>query len=50
MRLIGGFICFLAFFGLSEQITFNGLVWFGFGMFIALLPEILSVITHKVKQ
>lgn len=43
MRIIGGFICFLAFFSLSVQITFISVIWLLFGIFLVTIPEILEV-------
>jgi diacylglycerol kinase len=43
MRIIGGFICFLAFFSLSVQITFISVVWLLFGIFLVAIPEILEM-------
>jgi len=43
MKIIGGFICFLAFFGLSVQITFTGVLWMMFGIFLMAIPEVLEM-------
>lgn len=43
MRIIGGFICFLAFFSLSVQITFISVVWLLFGIFLVALPQVLEI-------
>ena len=43
MRIIGGFICFLAFFGLSVQITLTGVLWMLFGIFLLVIPEVLEM-------
>ena len=43
MRIIGGFICFLAFFSLSVQITLISVLWLLFGIFLVAIPELLEV-------
>lgn len=43
MKIIGGFICFLAFFGLSVQITLTGVLWMLFGIFLMAIPQVLEM-------
>jgi hypothetical protein len=43
MRIIGGFICFLAFYSLSVQFSFISVVWLLFGIFLVAIPEILEM-------
>ena len=42
MKLIGGLITFLAFFGLSRQFTFNGVLWLLFGIILMAIPAIFE--------
>jgi len=44
MRIIGGFIAFLAFYSLSVQITFISVVWLLFGIFLVFIPEIFEML------
>jgi hypothetical protein len=43
MKIIGAFICFLAFFGLSVQITLTGVLWMLFGIFLMAIPVALEM-------
>jgi hypothetical protein len=43
MKLIGGFICFLAFYSLTVQFSFTSVLWLLFGIFIVAIPEVLEM-------
>jgi hypothetical protein len=50
LRLIGGCIAFLAFFGFSQAITPKGILAFCFGIFLMALPELFGLLIHKAKR
>jgi hypothetical protein len=43
MKIIGGFICFLALYGFGVQITLTGVLWMLFGIFFVVIPEVLRM-------
>jgi len=43
MKIIGGFICFLALYGFGVQITLTGVLWMLFGIFLMAIPEVLEM-------
>ena len=42
MKLIGGFICFLAIFGLTQEVTFKGVGMLLFGIMLMAIPELFE--------
>jgi len=42
MKLIGGFICFLAIFGITQQVTFKGVLMLLFGILLMAIPELFQ--------
>jgi hypothetical protein len=52
MQFIGAIILFLAFFGLSDSFTLEGVLWFTIGLcFVAphVVYDLIKEITHRVK-
>jgi hypothetical protein len=49
LKLIGGCVAFLAFYGFSQAVTFGGVMAFIFGIFLMALPELFSLLIHKAK-
>jgi hypothetical protein len=43
MKLIGGFICLLAFYSLSVQFSFTSVLWLLFGILLVAIPEVLEM-------
>jgi hypothetical protein len=50
MRLIGGCIAFLAFYGFSQAVTIRGILALLFGIFLMALPELFGLLVHKAKR
>jgi len=50
LRLIGGCVAFLAFYGFSQAITFEGIAAFLFGVFLMALPELFGLLIHKARR
>lgn len=50
MKLIGGCIAFLAFYGFSQAVTIGGVMAFMFGLFLMALPELFGLLIHKAKR
>jgi len=46
MKIIGGFIVFLALYGFGVQITLTGVLWFLFGIFLMAIPEALELFKY----
>lgn len=42
MKLIGGFICFLAIFGFTQDVTLKGVLALLFGIALMVIPELLE--------
>jgi hypothetical protein len=43
MKIIGGFICFLAIFGFSQAVTLNGILALLCGIVLMLIPELFEI-------
>ena len=50
MKLIGGFICFLAIFGFTQQVTFKGVLALLFGVLLMALPELFQTFMRSKRQ
>lgn len=50
MKLIGGFICFLAIFGFTQAVTFKGVGMLLFGIMLMAIPELFSVFINRAKK
>jgi len=46
MKLIGFLFCYLAYYSLSSQITFSGVLWMVFGILLLAGGEIKEVFMH----
>jgi hypothetical protein len=42
MKIIGGFICFLAIFGFSQDVTIKGVVMLLFGIALMVIPGLFE--------
>ena len=42
MKLIGGFICFLAIFGFTQEVTFKGVLALLLGILLMVIPELFQ--------
>jgi len=42
MKLIGGFICFLAIFGFTQEVTMKGVLMLLFGILLMAIPELFE--------
>lgn len=42
MKLIGGFICFLAIFGFTQDVTLKGVLALLFGVALIVIPELFE--------
>jgi hypothetical protein len=49
MKIIGGFIIFLALYGFGVQITLTGILWLLFGIFLVATQECLDVLMHTTR-
>jgi hypothetical protein len=50
LKLIGGCIAFLAFYGFSQAVTIKGMLAFMFGIFIMALPELFGLLIQRAKR
>lgn len=49
MKAIGGFIIFLALWGFGVEITWTGVLWFLFGIFLVATQECLEIMMHTTR-
>jgi hypothetical protein len=49
MKIIGGFIIFLALYGFSVEITGTGILWLLFGIFLSATRECLDILMHATR-
>jgi hypothetical protein len=48
MKIIGGFIIFLALYGFSVEITFTGILWLLFGIFLSATRECIDILMYAI--
>ena len=46
MKLVGGFLIFLALYGFQEAVTFSNVLWFALGIFLIATEECIQVFMH----
>jgi hypothetical protein len=49
MKIIGGFIIFLALYGFGVQVTLTGILWLLFGIFLFATQECLDILMHTTR-
>lgn len=49
MKLMGGFIIFLALYGFGIEITLTGILWLIFGIFLVATEECMQVLMHTTR-
>jgi hypothetical protein len=50
MKIIGGFIIFLALYGFSVEVTLTGVLWLFFGIFLSATKECLEILMHTIRR
>ena len=49
MKLVGGFLIFLALYGFQEAVTFSNVLWFIIGVFLIAIEEWVTLFCHTVR-
>jgi hypothetical protein len=50
MKIIGGFIIFLALYGFSVEITLTGILWLLFGIFLSATRECIDILVQATRR
>lgn len=49
MKLVGGFLIFLALYGFQTEVTFSNVCWFVIGLFLVAIEEWILLFGHTVR-
>jgi membrane-bound ClpP family serine protease len=49
LKIIGGFLIFLALYGFQEAVTFSNVSWFVIGLFLVAIEEWIILFGHTVR-
>jgi len=49
LKLVGGFLIFLALYGFQEAVTFSNVLWFALGIFLIATEECIQVFMHTAR-
>lgn len=49
MKLVGGFLIFLALYGFQEAVTLSNVLWLALGIFLIATEECIQVFMHTAR-